>query len=125
VKATAKKNQNVLREMITQKDADKVGEFSLTDKRFSRIDTFMANTLFDENIGGIYGNTHLALGMSYVDTYDGDVSKVTKQELNQLGFNNIYCSVHTDIISTLDRKVTAVLKDGSQKLIYAHGQFVL
>ena len=125
IKATAKKNQNVLREMIAQKDADKVGEFSLTDKRFSRIDKFMANTLFDENIGGAHGNTHLALGMSYVDTYDGDVQQVTKQELKQLGFNNVYCSVHTDIISTLDRVVTAEFKDGSQKVIYAHGQFVL
>lgn len=125
IKATAKKNQNVLREMIAQKDADKVGEFSLTDKRFSRIDKFMANTLFDENIGGAHGNTHLALGMSYVDTYDGDVQLVTKQELKQLGFNNVYCSVHTDIISTLDRVVTAEFKDGSQKVIYAHGQFVL
>lgn len=125
VKATAKKNQHVLQEMIAQKDADKVGEFSLTDKRFSRIDKFMANTLFDENIGGAHGNTHLALGMSYVDTYDGDVQKVTKQELKQLGFNNVYCSVHTDIISTLDRVVTAEFKDGSKKVIYAHGQFVL
>jgi aminopeptidase len=85
----------------------------------------MANTLFDENIGGAHGNTHLALGMSYVDTYDGDVSKVTKQELKQLGFNNIYCSVHTDIISTLERKVTAELIDGSHQVIYSDGQFVL
>lgn len=125
VSAKASKNEQVLKEMIAQKDADKVGEFSLTDKRYSRIEKFMANTLFDENIGGAFGNTHIALGMSYVDTYDGNVSKVTKQELTQLGFNNIYCSVHTDIISTLDRVVTAQLKDGSQKVIYAHGQFDL
>lgn len=125
VKATAKKNEQVLQEMVAQTDADKVGEFSLTDKRFSRIDKFMATTLFDENIGGAYGNTHLALGMSYVDTYDGDVRSVTKQELKRLGFNNIYCSVHTDIISTLDRTVTAELADGSQKVIYSQGQFAL
>lgn len=125
VKATAKKNEQVLQEMIAQTDADKVGEFSLTDKRFSRIDKFMANTLFDENIGGAYGNTHLALGMSYVDTYDGDVRSVTKQELKRLGFNNIYCSVHTDIISTLDRTVTAELANGSRKVIYSKGQFAL
>ena len=29
--------------------ACQLGEFSLTDKRFSRIDAFMAHTLFDEN----------------------------------------------------------------------------
>jgi Leucyl aminopeptidase (aminopeptidase T) len=32
--------------------ACQLGEFSLTDKRFSRISAFMAHTLFDENYGG-------------------------------------------------------------------------
>jgi aminopeptidase len=32
--------------------AAQVGEFSLTDRRFSRITHFMANTLYDENFGG-------------------------------------------------------------------------
>ena len=49
--------------MIAQENADKVGEFSLTDKRHSRITKFMATTLFDENMGGEFGNTHIALGM--------------------------------------------------------------
>ena len=57
--------------------ANKVGEFSLTDKRFSKIDRFMANTLFDENYGGKYGNCHVALGSSYSDTFAGDPSKLT------------------------------------------------
>ncbi|HOX00486.1 MAG TPA: aminopeptidase, partial [Deltaproteobacteria bacterium] len=35
--------------------ASRIGEFSLTDRRFSRIDRFMANTLYDENFGGKYG----------------------------------------------------------------------
>ncbi|MEI6731894.1 MAG: aminopeptidase, partial [archaeon] len=58
VKATAKKGQELLRQMIATKGADRIGEFSLTDKRFSKIDKFMAETLFDENFGGKYGNTH-------------------------------------------------------------------
>ena len=45
------------------------GEFSLTDKRFSKIDRFMASTLYDENFGGNNGNCHLAVGASYSDTF--------------------------------------------------------
>ena len=41
VKAKAEKNEKVLLEMIKAGNADKIGEFSLTDKRFSRITKFM------------------------------------------------------------------------------------
>ena len=68
--------------------ASKVGEFSLTDKRFSKIDRFMANTLFDENFGGPQGNCHLALGSSYADTYDGPATDLTKERKAALGFND-------------------------------------
>jgi aminopeptidase len=123
VKSRAKTNEKFLKEMIATPGADKIGEYSLTDKRHSRITKFMAETLFDENIGGPYGNSHIALGMSYRDTYAGDVSKLTDKEAARLGFND--SSVHTDIISTTDRTVTAHLKDGSTKVIYKSGQFVL
>jgi aminopeptidase len=123
VKAKAKTNEKLLKEMIRTKNADKVGEYSLTDKRHSRITKFMAETLFDENMGGPFGNTHMALGMSYRDTYAGDVSKLTTKEAEKLGFND--SSVHTDIISTTDRTVTAHLKDGTKKVIYRKGMFVL
>jgi aminopeptidase len=56
VKAEAREGQKVLESMISRKNANKIGEYSLTDKRFSRITKFMANTLFDENIGGQFGN---------------------------------------------------------------------
>ncbi|HEV3244954.1 MAG TPA: aminopeptidase [Candidatus Paceibacterota bacterium] len=123
VKSKAKTNEKLLKEMIATKNADKVGEYSLTDSRHSRITKFMAETLFDENMGGKYGNTHMALGMSYRDTYAGDVSKLTTKEAERLGFND--SSVHTDIISTTKRTVTAHLKDGSKKIIYRDGKFVL
>ncbi len=83
----------------------------------------MAETLFDENMGGKYGNTHLALGMAYRDTYAGEVSDLTDSEALDLGFND--SSVHTDIISTTDRTVTAHLTDGTGKVIYKDGMFVL
>ena len=72
VKATAERNEKVLIEMVATENADKVGEFSLTDSRFSRITKFMAETLYDENVGGPFGNTHIALGKSYHDCYAGD-----------------------------------------------------
>ncbi|MDR2523941.1 MAG: aminopeptidase [Candidatus Nomurabacteria bacterium] len=123
VNASAHKNQKFLREMIATKNADKVGEFSLTDARFSRIDKFMADTLYDENIGGEFGNTHIAVGTSYHDCFNGDPARVKKPEWARRGFND--SPVHTDIVSTSDRTVTATLGDGSQKVIYKHGRFVI
>jgi aminopeptidase len=121
--AKADEGQTVLQNMIAEENADKIGEFSLTDSRHSRITKFMATTLFDENVGGQFGNTHLALGASYHDCYDGDPSKPNKEEWTRLGFND--SGVHTDIISTTDRTVTATLQDGSEKIIYRNGQFQL
>lgn len=123
VKSKAKTNEKLLKEMIATPGADKMGEYSLTDKRHSRITKFMAETLYDENMGGPFGNTHLALGMSYRDTFRGDVSKLTTKQAEALGFND--SSVHTDIISTTRRTVTAHLKNGTKKIIYKDGRFVL
>jgi len=123
VKSSAKTNEKLLREMIATEGANKIGEYSLTDGRHSRITKFMAETLYDENMGGPFGNTHLALGMSYRDTFSGNVAKLTDKQAKALGFND--SSVHTDIISTTRRTVTAHLKDGSKKIIYKDGKFVL
>jgi aminopeptidase len=123
VRSSAKKNHKVLKSMIETEGADKVGEFSLTDKRFSHITKFMAETLYDENAGGEYGNTHIALGSSYHDCYKGDSSKMKKGDWKKLGFNDSV--IHTDIVSTTDRTVTAHFKNGKKKVIYKNGQFVI
>lgn len=123
VRAEASYGQHVLQEMIATKGADRIGEFSLTDKRLSRISTFMAETLFDENIGGAYGNTHIALGNAYKDSYPGDARKLTKEDWAAMGYNESV--VHTDIISTEDRTVTALLEDGTELVIYQDGQFTI
>jgi len=123
VKSKARKGEKLLKEMIATKNADKVGEFSLTDRRFSRITKPMAETLYDENMGGPQGNTHIALGMSYEDTYTGDLKKLTTKKSEQLGYND--STVHTDIISTTRRTVTAHLKNGKTQVIYDNGQFLL
>ncbi|MGH2865827.1 MAG: aminopeptidase [Solirubrobacteraceae bacterium] len=119
--ASAEENERVLTEMIATEGADRIGEFSLTDRRFSRITRFMAQTLYDENVGGSFGNTHIALGRSYQDAYDGDPATLSEKEWEQLGFNN--SSVHTDIVSTTDRIVTATLRGGEERLIYRDGEF--
>lgn len=123
VKASAAKNQKLLLELIKQKNADKVGEFSLTDCRFSRITSFMADTLYDENFGGKYGNTHIALGKSYHDTYSGNISRTSASVFKKLGFNE--SPEHTDIIDSKDRRVTALMRDGSLRVIYQFGSFNL
>jgi aminopeptidase len=121
--ASAQENERVLVEMIATEGADRVGEFSLTDRRFSRITRFMAQTLYDENVGGSFGNTHIALGRSYQDAYDGDPAPVSQEEWQRLGFNS--SSVHTDIVSTTDRVVTATLRGGEEQVIYRDGEFQL
>ena len=123
VKSQAKVGENVLKEMIKTKGADMVGEYSLTDSRFSRITKFMGETLFDENMGGAYGNTHLALGSAYMDSYPGNQAKVKKGDWQKMGYND--SSVHTDIISTTDRIVTARLANGKEVIIYKKGKFNL
>jgi aminopeptidase len=124
VTSSSTENEDALKEMIGQENADKVGEFSLTDKRHSRITKFMATTLFDENMGGEFGNTHIALGNAYKDTYTGDMSSVIDEQWAEMGYNSCP-KVHTDIISTSNRIVTATLRDNIQRVIYKDGQFVL
>ena len=122
VKISAKKGQDYVRKILaTDKGASMVGEISLTDKRFSKIDKFMANTLFDENFGGKNGNCHLAVGDSYSDTYSGDVSKMNKKIKEKLGFNS--SSIHWDLVNTEDKIVKAVLKNGKTITIYEKGMF--
>jgi aminopeptidase len=122
VKIEAKSGQSFIQEQLSMdQGANKVGEFSLTDRRFSKISRFMANTLFDENFGGRYGNCHIALGSSYSDTYQGDPSKLTKEMKKELGFND--SALHWDLVNTEKKRVTAHLKSGGQIVIYENGQF--
>jgi len=123
VEVKASQNENVLKEMIAVPGANQIGEFSLTDFRLSKIDKFMAETLYDENFGGEFGNTHIALGSSYKDSFPGDPSKITKEEWIKMGYND--SSVHTDIISTENRIVTAFLDNGDELIIYRDGKFII
>ena len=81
----------------------------------------MANTLFDENHGGKYGNCHLAVGSSYSDTYDGNPAELTKKKKQQLGFND--SALHWDLVNTERKTVTAHLRSGKKITIYENGIF--
>lgn len=122
VEATASQGQAALDALVSEPGMKRVGEFSLTDKRLSHIDRWMANTLFDENHGGAHGNTHIALGAPFLETYTGDAA-LTDENRNALGFNE--SANHVDIVATSDRIVTAQLRDGSRKEIYRDGQFTI
>ncbi|MFW5909105.1 MAG: aminopeptidase, partial [Desulfosalsimonas sp.] len=122
VSAEAETGGDFLRKQVQMDSgSDKIGEFSLTDRRFSKISSFMANTLYDENFGGKYGNCHIALGSSYSDTYAGDPKELTKSVKKQLGFND--SALHWDIVNTEKKRVTARLADGRKTVLYENGEF--
>ncbi len=122
IKIEAEKGEDFVTKLLSMDSgANQIGEFSLTDKRFSKISRFMANTLFDENFGGRHGNCHVALGSSYSDTYDGDLQELTKKRKKKLGFND--SALHWDLINTEKKRVVAHLVSGNKVTIYENGKF--
>lgn len=113
----------VKKQLAMDEGANRLGEFSLTDKRFSRIDRFMAETLFDENFGGKEGNCHVALGSSYSDTFSGDPARLTPALRKKLGFND--SALHWDLVNTEPKTVTAHLTNGKKIVIYDRGLFTI
>ena len=110
-------------QMYSDSGARRVGEFSLTDKRFSRVDQFMAHTLLDENHGGENGNCHIALGGSVLESFTGPVEMLMPELEYELGFNS--SDMYWDLVNTQPKRVTAWLKTGQPVLIYENGEFTL
>jgi aminopeptidase len=124
VQASASGNDHLLQAMLeTDSGSRRIGEFSLTDGRLSPITRFMADTLYDENRGGPEGNFHLAVGNAYLEGLAGEPAGLRKRDWARLGFNR--SSVHTDIVSTVRRRVTARLPGGRSKVIYRDGRFTV
>lgn len=109
------------RQLYSDGGARRVGEFSMTDRRFSRVDRFMAHTLLDENIGGDYGNCHIALGGSLTECFDGPAEILTPELEADLGFNS--SDIHWDLVNTEQKRITAMLKSGKPRLVYENGEF--
>ena len=121
--ATAEQGEEFVRKQLAMDPgASRLGEFSLTDRRFSKIDRFMANTLYDENFGGPHGNCHVAVGSSYSDTFDGDPAALDAARKEELGFND--SALHWDLVNTEPKRVRARLRDGRDVTLYENGQFL-
>ncbi|MDP2849062.1 MAG: aminopeptidase [Humidesulfovibrio sp.] len=103
--------------------ARRVGEFSLTDNRISRVKRFMAHTLLDENYGGEAGNCHIALGGASAASFAGPPQELTAEREEELGFNSSH--MHWDLVNTEKKRVTALLPGGGRRAIYEDGQFLL
>jgi aminopeptidase len=112
----------VINQLSMDPGACRLGEFSLTDRRFSKINTYMANTLFDENFGGKYGNCHIALGSSYADTFKGNLAELTPPLKKKLGFNS--SALHWDLVNTEKKRIVAHLSSGEKTTIYENGIFL-
>jgi aminopeptidase len=61
--------------------------------------------------------------MGYKNSYRGNVAKTSKKKWEAMGFNDSV--VHTDIVATSNRKVTAILGNGKEVVIYNNGKFVI
>lgn len=123
IKSSAKTGEDSLKQILKTPGGNRLGEFSLTDARLSRISKFMANTLYDENVGGKYGNTHIAIGSAYRDCFQGKEKPKDAKGWDTLGYNDSV--VHEDIVSTTKRTVVATLTNGKEVIIYKDGEFVL
>ncbi|MBU1229686.1 MAG: aminopeptidase [Proteobacteria bacterium] len=107
--------------------ARRVGEFSLTDKRLSRVERFMAHTLLDENFGGEFGNCHIALGGASAASFSGPPQELTQEREAELGFNA--SAMHWDLVNTEQKRVTAVIPGVNggtgRRTIYENGHFLV
>jgi aminopeptidase len=122
VESTAEQGEAFLRaQLAMDPGACRIGEFSLTDRRFSKINRFMANTLFDENFGGRHGNCHIAVGAAYLDAYDGNPADLDGARRKALGFND--SALHWDLVNTEAKRVSARLQGGRTMAIYENGRF--
>ncbi|QGY41686.1 aminopeptidase [Pseudodesulfovibrio cashew] len=110
-------------QLYSDAGARRVGEFSLTDKRFSRVDKFMAHTLLDENFGGEHGNCHIALGGSVLESFTVPTEMLTPELEYEFGLNS--SDMHWDLVNTQPKRVTARLGSGEPRLIYENGSFRL
>jgi len=123
-KASAEENDKLLQDMISIPGMNKLWEYSLTDKRTSRITKFMWETLYDENVWWEYGNSHVALWRAFDECYKWDKSQLDDPKFKESIWLNSSAE-HVDIISTTNRTVTAILQDWTQKIIYQNWQFTI
>lgn len=111
----------LLKKIIEQEHMNRIGEFSLTDNSISPISTYLANSILDENIGGEFGNCHIALGKSYLKAYAQFSENMSLSDLTKFGFND--STDHIDFVNTKPKQVFAIDKTGREFLLYKDGKF--
>ncbi len=115
----AEVNESLLREILAMDEgAAYLGEVALVphSSPIQKSGLLFYNTLFDENAA-----CHLALGRGFTNVLR-DYDKYTEEEAYKMGINDSV--VHEDfMIGTADMCITAVLDDGSEKIIFEDGEF--
>lgn len=106
--------------MAIDEGAKYLGEVAFVDYNspISNSEIVFKHTLYDEN-----ASCHLALGASFAECIKDGLKK-EKEELLELGLN--YSSTHVDFfVGTSDLKITAVLQNGTKRVIMENGNFVM
>ncbi|MFW9970613.1 MAG: aminopeptidase [Candidatus Odinarchaeota archaeon] len=99
IKATAKKGEDILHEILKVDNANRIGEFAIGTN--NGIAKFTKNMLFDEKLGG---TLHCALGLGF----------------DECGSKNI-SSIHWDILKDMKIPGSRILADGN--VIYEEGKW--
>jgi aminopeptidase len=122
--ASAEENERVLSEMIATDGADRIGEFSLTDKRLLADHALHgAHALRRERRRPVRQHPHRGRALLPGRLRRRPQRGQPGASGSELGFNN--SSVHTDIVSTTDRVVTAHAAGRRRAVIYRDGEFQL
>ena len=99
IKATAKKGEDLLKEILKIENANRLGEFAIGTNY--GITEFTKNMLFDEKLGG---TLHCALGLGF----------------EEIGSKN-KSAIHWDILKDMKIPGSKVIADG--KIIYEEGKW--
>lgn len=117
----AAKEQATLQNLLdTDEGSRHLGEVALIsyDSPISNLGILFFNTLFDEN-----ASCHLALGRCYPENVQGG-TEMDPQQLADAGGNS--SMNHVDFMfGTADMKVTGIGADGSETVLFEHGNFVI
>ena len=119
VEAHAKKNEELLKQMISEDDgASFLGEVALVpyDSPINNTNLLFYNTLYDEN-----ACCHVALGHGFTNVIK-DYDKYSLEELREKGVND--SRIHVDfMIGSPDLKIVGKSKDGKEHLIFINGNW--
>jgi aminopeptidase len=119
VAVEAKKNQNLLEQMVKMDDgASRIGELALVpfDSPIQQSGLLFFNTLFDEN-----ASCHIALGRAYVNSIKG-YATMTPQQLTDIGCNR--SMIHVDfMIGSRDLTITGYDRKGQTIAIFTQGNW--